>query len=189
MEEMRVLDGGHGLFHGGGTNEDLFKMSLDYGPYFVGVDAGSCDGGPAFLGSGKSLTTRRGLKQSLDVMLRGTRARGIPLIMGSAGMAGGQPQVDLFHEIIEEVARERGLHFKLALIYSDVETGWLKRKLRDGKVNPLGPVAPLTEEDVDRSTRIVAMMGVEPFMEALDTGADVYGCQWHGPLLGVEIPI
>jgi hypothetical protein len=104
-------------------------------------------------------------------------------------MAGGQPQVDLFHEIIEEVARERGLHFKLALIYSDVETGWLKRKLRDGKVNPLGPVAPLTEEDVDRSTRIVAMMGVEPFMEALDTGADVYGCQWHGPLLGVEIPI
>ena len=37
----------------------------------------------------------------------------------------------------------------------------------------MGPVPALTDDAVDRSAHIVAMMGVEPFMEALESGADV----------------
>ena len=119
------------------------------------------------------MTTRRGLKQSLDVMLRGTRAKDIPLIIGSAGIGGAWSHVLLFQDIIEEIARERGLHFRMALINSDVDKGWLKGKLREEKVHPLGPVPALTAGDIDRSTNIVAMMGTEPIVQALEEGANV----------------
>ncbi len=164
---------GCSLTHGPGGSEELFQMGLDLDPDFVAQDAGSCDCGPAFLGSGEPMGTRIGLKQSLDIMVRGTRAKNIPLIIGSVGIAGAWPQVLLFRDIIEEVAREQGLHFRIALINSDVDKGWLKGKVRAGKVKPLAVVPPLTEGEVERSCRIVAMMGVEPIIQALEGGADV----------------
>src|SRR5262249_1943176 len=60
--------------------------------------------------------------------------------------------------------------------YSDQDKGYLKRKLKSGKVRELGGVAPLTEETIDRSTNIVGMMGCEPIAKALDAGADVVLC-------------
>ena len=172
MDEVRALVGG-GLMHGGGTDENVFRMGLDLDPHFIASDAGSTDPGPAFLGSGKPMTQRPGLKQSFDVILRGSTEKNIPLILGSAGMGGGWPHVQLFAEIAQEVAKERGLHFRMALINSEIDKEYLKQKLREGKTNPLGPVPPLTEENIDRSARIVGMMGLEPIQEALNQGAQV----------------
>ena len=49
----------------------------------------------------------------------------------------------------------------------------LKSKIEKDKITPLGPIAPLTIDDADNSHRVVAMMGIEPFQEALERGAQV----------------
>ena len=50
---------------------------------------------------------------------------------------------------------------------------FLKRSLAKGKIKTFEMAKALTAEDIDRSERIVAQMGMEPFIEALKMGADV----------------
>lgn len=171
---VRVLVGGS-LMHGGGIDAAAFAADLDrHHIDYVAADAGSSDPGPAYLGSGESMTHRAGLKQALEGMLVAVRERNIPLLIGSAGIAGRCEQVDLFRDLIFEIAKERNLKpFSLATIYSDVSTDRVNQALAAGKVTPLGPVVPLTREIVDGSTHIVAMMGAEPMIKALSEGADV----------------
>ena len=89
MDEVKALVGGE-LMHGGGTDAARFEMGLEFAPDFVASDAGSIDAGPAFLGSGKAMTHKQGIKQSMQVMIEGCLRKGIPLLMGSAGMGGAQ---------------------------------------------------------------------------------------------------
>ena len=49
----------------------------------------------------------------------------------------------------------------------------MKKKLADGKIEALKAVPGLDEGAIDRAERIVGMMGPEPFMQALDEGAQV----------------
>jgi hypothetical protein len=106
-------------------------------------------------------------------MLRGALEKGIPLLVGSAGGGGGDPHLQWTREIVEEIAREERFHFKLALIKAEQNKAFLKNKLLQGKIKPLGPIKVLDEADIDRSERIVAMMGSEPYIKALDEGANV----------------
>ena len=173
MDEIKALVGGD-MMHGGGTDPDLFDMGLELEPDFVATDAGSADPGPAFLGSGKAMTHKQGIKQSMEVMLKGCLKQGIPLLIGSAGIGGTRPHLEYFRDIVEEIAKEGGLHFRLGLIDSEQDKGYLKDKLREGKTRPLGSVPPaLTEGDIDRATHIVGMMGAEPWQKALEMGAQV----------------
>lgn len=171
---VRVLVGGS-LMHGGGIDAAAFAADLDrYNIDYVAADAGSSDAGPHFLGTGLPMTHRVGLKQALAGLLIETRKRGIPLLIGSAGMAGRREHVDLFRELLEEVAAEEPVPpFTLATIYSDVSQERIKTALREGRVKPLGPVPALDEATVEGTAHVVAMMGAEPFMEALRQGADV----------------
>ena len=65
-------------------------------------------------------------------------------------------------EIVEEVAREEELQFKLAVIRSEQDREYLKSKLRAGKITPLNPAPHLDEAVIDQSLHIVGMMGAEP---------------------------
>ena len=173
MDEVKALVGGD-MMHGGGTDPDLFDMRLELEPDFVATDAGSADPGPAFLGSGKAMTHKQGIKQSMEVMLKGCLKQGIPLLIGSAGIGGNRPHLEYFRDIVEEIAEEEGLHFRLGLIDSEQDEDYLNDKLREGKTRPLGSVPPaLTEGDIDRATHIVGMMGAEPWQKALEMGAQV----------------
>jgi len=49
----------------------------------------------------------------------------------------------------------------------------LKKKYAEGKIKPLKPAPPYNEEVINRSEHIVGMMGAEPFVRALEEGADV----------------
>lgn len=171
---VRVLVGGS-LMHGGGIDAEAFASDLDrYNIDYVAADAGSSDAGPYYLGTGEPMTHRAGLKQALAGMLSATRRRGIPLLIGSAGMAGRKEHVDLFRDLLIEIAEEQAVPpFTLATIYSDVSPERIKTALREDKVTPLGPVPPLDEATIDGSAHVVAMMGAEPMIEALRRGADV----------------
>jgi hypothetical protein len=75
--------------------------------------------------------------------------------------------------IVREIAREQGLHARLAVIHSELSRDTVRRHLHDGRSRPLPPSAPLAEADIDAATHIVAMMGVEPIQEALQAGAQI----------------
>ena len=158
---------------GYGFPEESLRIGLAREPHMIGVDGGSTDPGPHYLGSGKTVNSRRAMKRDIRLMLVAARERRIPLIIGSCGGAGGEPHLQTVAGIVAEIAREERLHFRLALIHSEQDKGWVKDRLAAGKVRPLRNVDALDASTVDRAERIVGMMGPEPFMAALDAGADV----------------
>lgn len=154
------------------------KTSLENGlkqnPDVIGVDAGSTDPGPHYLGAGISFTSKSAVKKDLELALPEALKRGIPFIIGTAGGSGGEPHLRWNTEIIKEIGKERGLHFRVALIHSELEKDYVKTKLREGKIKPMGSAMPyLTEKDINESTRIVGQMGTQPFIKALNEGIDV----------------
>lgn len=158
---------------GYGFPESSLKAGLERKPHMIGVDGGSSDPGPHYLGSGKTFTNPISIKRDMSLLLRGAIANKIPMMIGTCGGAGGEPHLQKCAEILREIAREHDLHFKLALIHSEQDKGWLKDQLRADRIHPLGAAAPLTESVLDRAERIVGMMGPEPHMAALDAGAQV----------------
>ena len=170
MDEVRLLAN---CVAGLGFSYRAFQSALDLDPHMIGCDAGTSDMGPYYLGSGHGGKATISVKRDLEIMLLGARKKNIPLIIGSCGGAGAEPHLQAFRVVVEQIAREHSLHFRLALIHADQDKGMLKDRLAAGKVYPLGPVPPLKPEAIDRSTAIVGMMGAEPFIEALEQGANV----------------
>ena len=171
MQEYRLLSTS-GLL-GYGFPEASLAAGMRRAPHMIGVDGGSSDPGPFYLGAGKCVNSRMSMKRDLKLMVNAARSGRIPLVIGSCGGAGAEPHLQIVAELVREIAREDGLHFKLAIIHADQEKDWRKRKLREGSVRALRNVKPLDEATVDRAARIVGMMGPEPFIQALDEGADV----------------
>lgn len=158
---------------GSGFIESSFEKALTQKPDFIGCDAGSTDPGPDYLGSGRTAFPKDAIRRDLRLMLLGARRLGIPLLIGSAGTAGADVQLDSFCEQVKDIAAADGLKFKLALIHSEQEKPYLRQKLREGRIKPLHPAPEFNEATIDRSEHIVGMMGAEPFMRALEAGADV----------------
>ena len=171
MDEIRILSP-TGVC-GSGFLEASFEKALALKPHFIGCDAGSTDPGPSHLGSGEAAFPRSAVKRDLRLMLMGARRIGVPLLIGSAGTAGGNAHVAWFCEIVKEIAAEESLSFKLAVIHAEQDKTYLKQRLREGRVKPLQPAPPFDEQVIERSACIVGMMGAEPYMRALEQGADV----------------
>ena len=161
---------------GYGYKDESFQRAMEREPHVIAADGGSTDPGPNYLGMGKAFVGRDAAKRDLTGMLIAGHDRKAPVIVGTSGTAGGDAHLQWTREIVEEIARENGLHFKIALIHSEQDKGYVSNKLGEGRVKPLWPMGPLTSETVDRSSNIVAMAGVEPYIEALGNGAQVILC-------------
>jgi hypothetical protein len=171
LDELRILSP-TGVC-GSGFLETSFERALAWRPHFIGCDAGSTDPGPSHLGAGEPAFPRAAVKRDLKLMLTGARRAGIPLLIGSAGTAGADVHVEWFCEIVKEIAREDELAFRLAVIHAEQDKDYLRKRLREGRIRPLDPAPHFDEAVIARSTRIVGMMGAEPYMQALEAGADV----------------
>jgi hypothetical protein len=158
---------------GYGFDEGAFKRALDMGPDFIGSDAGSMDPGPFYLGAGQAFVSREAYKRDLRIMVRSGKELKIPVVVGSAGGGGGEPHLGWSLGILKEVGKEENLNLKVAIIHSEPTKEYLKKKLSAGKIKPLGPVRDLTKKEIEKSVRIVAMMGAEPIMKALEKGVEV----------------
>src|SRR5919201_3356810 len=170
-DEVRVL-AATGML-GTGFAEASLELAMQHQPHVIGCDAGSTDPGPFYLGSGRMQASRAAVKRDLQLILRAGRAANIPVIIGSAGTAGGDPHLAATRDIVEEIAREDGLRFTLALIHAELEPSFLKQRLRAGRIHPLKPAPRFDEDTIDRGARFVGQMGAEPFMQALEHGAKV----------------
>ena len=150
---------------GYGYRDESFHRAIEKSPDLIAVDGGSTDPGPNYMGMGKAFVGRDAAKRDLKNMLIADHDRKVPVIVGTSGGAGGDPHLQWTREIVEEIARENDLHFKMALIHSEQTKECVAEKLDQGKVTPLWPMGPLDRETVDKSTRIVGMAGVEPLGE------------------------
>jgi hypothetical protein len=168
---MKILSASGQL--GYGIPEEALRRGVAAGPDVIGADMGSIDPGPYCLGSGEMVVGGEALRRDIRLVLEAAKETGAPLLMGSAGTAGRSEQLDAVAEVIESVARERGLRFRMALIRADIPRRTVRAALRAGEILPCGPAPPLTEADLDQATAIVAQMGVEPFQRALGMGADL----------------
>ena len=158
---------------GSGFRESSIAAAMLRRPHFIGCDAGSTDPGPAPLGTGIPAFPRRAVKRDLRLLIKAARQAGVPLLIGSAGTAGGEPHLAIVRDVVTEIAREEGLSFRFALIHAEQDKGYLKNRLRQGRVKPLKPAPPFDAGVIERAERIVGMMGEEPFLRAIDHGADV----------------
>jgi hypothetical protein len=170
MEEIRFIAAIGAV--GGGIHAESLDEAMAQKPHFIAADAGTTDAGPYSLGSGKSAFPREMIKQDLALMLRAGKRAGIPVLVGSAGTAGGDVHVDWTLDIAREVARENDLALRTAVIYSEQDKAYLKSLLRENRIRPLDPAPHIDEDVIDHSVRIVGMMGVEPLQRALEGGAD-----------------
>lgn len=152
-----------------------FARGVEAGPDIIAADSGSDDVGPGPLGSDTSTSPLAWQTHDLEMMLLAARARGVPMIIGSAGDTGTNSRVDLYVRIIRELQAKHGLApFKLGYFYSEVDKEWLRAKIRAGDtVEGLDARAPLDEAELDATERVVAMAGAHPFIKLLDKGAEV----------------
>lgn len=168
--EIRVLAPNGAV--GTGFKESSLERGISLAPHVIACDAGSTDSGPAYLGSGKARLSREACKRDLRLLLLARDRLGVPLIVGSCGTSGRDAGVNWMAEIALEVADEEGLGFRLALIYSDQDSEYLKQRLAAGRIQALQPAPTLDEAVIERS-HVVGMMGTEALSEALDDDAEV----------------
>jgi len=169
--EIKVLSASGQL--GYGIPEEAFRCGVARQPDVIGADMGSIDPGPYCLGSGEMVVAGEGLRRDLRMVLEAAKDTGAPLLMGSAGTAGRQSQLDGVMEVVESIAKERGIRLRVATIYADIPKEVVRQHLRAGDIEPCGTVPALTDHELDRATGIVAQMGVEPFQRAIEMGAEV----------------
>jgi len=165
----------NGLLGYGYSREALeiaFSEKVDY----LGVDAGSTDPGPYYLGSGKSFTDRGAVKRDLALALPKALAQKAPFIIGTAGGAGSSRHVQWLREILLEIAGEQKLRFTLAAVYSDVSKEYVLEKLNAGKIVNMSDELPLSRQQVEESTAIVSQIGIAPIISLLEKKVDVILC-------------
>src|SRR5260370_9120850 len=157
---------------GGGISGAALDEALAQAPHFIACDAGTTDAGPFSLGMGTSAFPREAVKHDLSLMLRAGRKANIPVIIGSAGTAGGDVHVEWVLEIAREIVAEHDLTLRTPVIYAEQDKPYLKRLLHENRILPLDSALPISDCVIDGSSRIVGMMGVEPLQQALSNGAE-----------------
>ncbi len=161
---------------GYGYSEEALDIAFSEKVDYLGVDAGSTDPGPYYLGSGKSFTDRGAVKRDLELALPKALEQKAPFIIGTAGGAGSERHVNWLKEIIFEIAKEKNLSFKLGTVLSDVSKEYVLEKFESGKTINMSDEMPLYKEAIEQSTAIVSQIGIAPIIKLLESKADVIVC-------------
>ena len=176
MKEMKIL-APCGIL-GYGFPKESFMNGMKEKPDAIVVDAGSTDAGPHKLGEGVAIVSDEASRRDLELIITAAAQAGIPAIIGSAGGAGGRIHVERTLRIVASIIEEYHLQdLKTVVIWADIPKSFIKEKMKEGKIEKLGSlVKELTEERLDESSGIVAQMGHEPIVKALQEGAQLIIC-------------
>lgn len=158
---------------GGGIEPEHVRYGIARGAQAIGVDSGSTDSGPSYLARGVSKSNREAVKRDLLVLMEEAHRAGIPILVGSCGTSGTDSGVDWTRDIAIEIAAELCIAPKIACLYSQQTAAILKTKNAQGKISPLAPLGPVSDETLESCQHIVALMGAEPYIAALQAGADI----------------
>ncbi len=171
MREIKILSPTAIL--GYGFPEESFAKGLAKKPDAIAVDAGSTDPGPYYLGAGISFTDKEAVKRDLKIMIKAGKEHNIPVLVGTAGGSGANSHLDWTVEIVREIAAETGLILQTVVIQAELAKAEVEEKFNQGKLKPLAPAEELTKDQLSDTTNIVAQMGVEPIIKALEEEPDL----------------
>jgi hypothetical protein len=133
-----------------------------YRPDAIVIDSGSTDGGPFKLGLGRKTVADESYIRDLTPFVIACAHYGCKLLISSAGGDGSDKHVKEIYDMVANIIETNGFKFKVATIFSSMNKDVIKQNLKEGKVEPCGPVPELSASDVDAAVEIVAQMGVEP---------------------------
>ncbi|MES2979872.1 MAG: acyclic terpene utilization AtuA family protein [Pseudomonadota bacterium] len=156
-----------------GIQEADVERGLAIGAHAIACDAGSTDSGPAYLATGKAKYSRAAVKADLAILMRAQHRAGIPLLVGSCGTSGCDQALDWTRDIALEIAAEEGLKPRIALLYSEQDPQLMARLCAEGRISPLAPMKGADPQAFLTCDHIVALMGPEPYIAALKSGADI----------------
>src|SRR5690606_37680393 len=109
----------------------------------------------------------------LRVLITACRESSIQLIIGSAVGAGARAHVDSTFALIDEIDRRDRLNLKVARIDAEIPKSFLHSRLAEAATFEFESGEELTEANIEESTRIVAQMGPEPIVAALEKQPDI----------------
>lgn len=171
MPEAKVLIPAGML--GAGFTDDALAQGIALGAQAIAIDGGSTDSGPYYLGSASPKMPAEAITADLRRMLLHAVPAGIPVLVGSAGTSGTDTGVDWVAGLVDAIAEEEGLSLRVARIYSEQHPTGLAPALVAGRITPLAPAGPLESDTLERCEHVVGLLGAEPFIAALEGGADV----------------
>ncbi|KIW14441.1 hypothetical protein PV08_07225 [Exophiala spinifera] len=171
-EELRIFTPIGQL--GQGFNEEIFWDTVESGCDAIICDGGSTDSGPGRLALGLPNVPYSRLAKDLELFAKVAHLYNVPSLIGSIGGDGENAHVDKAAEIIAEAVKKNGYRpLKIIKIYSEIPKDLIRQKFKAGEISPCGGGVPeLTEHDIDSSTRIVAQMGLEPYLKAMKENPD-----------------
>ncbi|KAH0842906.1 hypothetical protein AYO21_03374 [Fonsecaea monophora] len=159
---------------GQGWNSSVFWDVVDSGVDAIIADAGSTDSGPGRLALGKTAASPAGYKRDFGELVKACHTHGVRCLIGSAGGSGSNELVDMSARLIKEIVEENGYRpMKVISIYAEIPKETVRQKFKDNLMSPCGQAVPqLKEEDIDSAVRIVAQMGLEPYVKAMNGNPD-----------------
>jgi len=158
---------------GTGVRESDLRTGIARGAHAIACDAGSTDSGPAYLATGRAKYSRDSVKADLSTLMRAQAEAQIPLLIGSCGTSGCDMALDWTRDIVLEIAREIGVTPRIALLYSEQPAAMLEDRSSKGQITPLPPMSSVEPGLFCQCEHIVALMGYEPYVAALQAGADI----------------
>ena len=171
MEEIRILTPTSMLGYGFPIN--WFNKGLKFSPGVITVDSGSTDSGPHKLGMGALTCSMEAYYKDIYLILEAGSEYKIPVYISSAGGSGTDNQLEIINGIIKKICREKKYKLKVATIHGEINKEIVREKLKKGKIKPCGPVEDLEEQEINEANVIVAQMGIEPYLKAMDMNVDV----------------
>ncbi|KIX08895.1 uncharacterized protein Z518_03552 [Rhinocladiella mackenziei CBS 650.93] len=159
---------------GQGWNAGVFWDTVESGVDAIIADAGSTDSGPGRLALGKTAASMAGYRRDYGEVVKACHTHRVRCLIGSAGGSGSNAFVDMSTQIVKEIIKENGYRpMKVISIYAEIPKDLVRQKLKDNLVSPCGHSVPeLLENDIDAATNIVAQMGLEPYVKAMNENPD-----------------
>ena len=169
MTRVLVPSGVLGL----GFDRTALRQGVQFQPDIIAIDGGSTDSGPFYLGSGTSKYSRAATMSEWSQLMAARSEISVPLVIGSAGTCGTDSTVDWMLGITEEIARSRGERLRIATLKCSMTSRRLIECLDGNRVHALEHAPEISHSGIGECTNIVAVMGAEPIMTAIDSGADI----------------
>jgi hypothetical protein len=159
---------------GYGFDEVLFWDAVEDCVDAIIVDCGSTDSGPSKLALDATTISRESWERDLSILLASCHKYNVPLILGSAGGDGANIHVQLFVDITRDLVTAKGYRtMKIVTIEAEIEKSFIHKKHQAGQVLPCSPAVPgLTAHDINTASKVVAQMGMEPFIQAMEKYSD-----------------
>ncbi|KIW68419.1 hypothetical protein PV04_04367 [Phialophora macrospora] len=166
---------------GYGLDQDQLDRGVEYcvatgAPTAIILDSGSTDGGPNNLALGTMTTSRQNYKRDLRKILSSSHRFQVPVLISSAGGDGSNEHVEVMANICQEIATEPenvSYNLKAITIFAEISKGLVSERLAGGDITSCGSGVPsMSQTDINDCPRILAQMGPEPFLQAMEDRPD-----------------